>query len=165
MASDFHIVLVDDSVPDALMIERAFREGSIDLRLTPFQDGRLALDYLLATRPGEPEQVAVDRPDLVLLDLNLPGLDGLQVLAAIKSDPELKSLPVVILSTSGLDEDIARAYLAGANTYIRKPDEYPRYGELVATLRQYWHLTASRFPQSTRRPSPPPADPIGPDGD
>lgn len=149
MAPEFHILLVDDSPSDVLIIERALREEHIGHRLTVLQDGRAALDYLIRLKdPATPPDLD---PDLVLLDLNLPGLDGCQVLGAIKGDPELRSIPVVILTTSGREEDIHQTYAAGANTFIRKPDEYPRYRELVATLRHYWHETALRRP---RRASP-----------
>jgi CheY-like chemotaxis protein len=142
MAPNFHILLIDDSPSDALIIERALREGDIDYRLTVLQDGHAALDYLVRLKdPASPIEL---EPDLVLLDLNLPGLDGCQVLTAIKSDADLRMIPVVILTTSGRDEDVHETYLAGANTFIRKPDEYPRYRELVSTLRLYWHETALR---------------------
>jgi CheY-like chemotaxis protein len=142
MAVDFHILLVDDSPSDALIIERALKEGGINHRLTVLQDGHCALEYL--ARLKDPDSPIDLEPDLVLLDLNLPGPDGCQVLTAIKSDVELRMIPVVILTTSGRDEDVQQTYLAGANTFIRKPDEYPRYRDLVATLRQYWQETALR---------------------
>ncbi len=145
MHSIFHILLVDDSPSDVLIIERALREGNINHRLTILRDSRTALDYLLALK--EPDSPADLEPDLVLLDLNLPGLDGCHVVAEIKGDPELRSIPVVILTTSCLEDDIRRVCLAGANTFIRKPDEYPRYQELVAILHQYWHQTAIRLPR------------------
>ena len=90
-------------------------------------------------------------PDLILLDLNLPGLDGCQVLTQIKSDPFLRMIPVVILTTSHREEDVLQTYLAGANTYIPKPAEYPSYCELVATLRHYWVDTALKVPYQLRR--------------
>jgi CheY-like chemotaxis protein len=145
MAHEFHILLVDDSTSDALIIERALREEQFDHRLTVLQDGRAALDYLL--RLKDPDTPVELEPDVVLLDLNLPGLDGCQVLAAIKGDAQLRSIPVVILTTSDREEDVHQTYAAGANTFIRKPDEYPRYRELVATLRRYWHETALRRPR------------------
>jgi CheY-like chemotaxis protein len=148
MSTDFHILLVDDSHSDVLIIERALREEDVGHRLTTLHDGRAALDYLLRLKDDDVPDG--HEPDLVLLDLNLPGLDGCQVLTAIKSDPALRMIPVVILTTSGRDEDVLQTYHAGANTFIRKPDEYPRYRELVAVLRQYWHKTALR----PRRPSP-----------
>ena len=105
-------------------------------------------------------------PDLILLDLNLPGLDGCQVLKRIKSDPFLRMIPVVILTTSNREEDILQTYQAGANTYITKPDEYPRYRELVATLEHYWVDTALKVPRHlmrSRQGSDPP-DAIGSSG-
>jgi two-component system, chemotaxis family, response regulator Rcp1 len=148
--SDFHILLIEDSRADAKIIERALREGDVDHRLTVIPDGRHALDYLFSLREeGSP----VDRePDLILLDLNLPGIDGCQVLTQIKGDPFLRMIPVVILTTSNREEDILQTYLAGANSYIPKPDEYPSYRELVATLRHYWVDTSLKAPRHLMRP-------------
>jgi two-component system, chemotaxis family, response regulator Rcp1 len=147
--SDFHILLIEDSRADAKIIERALREGDVSHRLTVIPDGRHALDYLFSLRD---EIVPTDRePDLILLDLNLPGLDGCQVLTQIKSDPYLRMIPVVILTTSIREEDILQTYQAGANTYIPKPAEYPSYRDLVATLRHYWVDTALKVPRPLRR--------------
>jgi CheY-like chemotaxis protein len=147
--SEFHILLIEDSRADAKIIERALREGDLLHRLTVIPDGKHALDYLFSLRD---ETIQTDRePDLILLDLNLPGLDGCQVLTRIKSDPWLRMIPVVILTTSNREEDILQTYLAGANTYIPKPDEYSSYQELVATLRNYWVDTALKVPRHLRR--------------
>jgi CheY-like chemotaxis protein len=141
---EFHIVLIDDSRADAKIIERAFREGEVAHRLTVFADGQLALDYLFDLRDDSgPSQ---HLPNLILLDLNLPGLDGCQILTRIKADPYLKVIPVVILTTSDREEDILQTYQAGANTYLRKPPEYALYRDLVATLRAYWIETALKAP-------------------
>jgi CheY-like chemotaxis protein len=146
---DFHILLVEDSRADAKIIERALREGNIAHRLTVIPDGRHALDYLFSLRE---EPAGSDRePDLILLDLNLPGLNGCQVLSQIKSDPELRIIPVIILTTSQREEDVLQTYQAGANTYIPKPAEYSRYCELVATLRAYWIDTALKVPHPLPR--------------
>jgi two-component system, chemotaxis family, response regulator Rcp1 len=147
--SDFHILLIEDSRADAKIIERALREGDVAHRLTVIPDGRHALDYLFSLRDeGNP----VERePDLILLDLNLPGIDGCQVLTQIKGDAFLRMIPVVILTTSSREEDILQTYLAGANSYISKPDEYPRYRELVATLRHYWVDTSLKAPRHLLR--------------
>jgi CheY-like chemotaxis protein len=149
MHPDFHILLIDDSQPDAKIIERALREASVQHRLTVIHDGRRALDYLQRLRdPATP----LDRePDLILLDLNLPGLDGLQILLEIKADRFLKAIPVVVLSTSGHDADILATYQAGANSFIQKPAEFPRYREIVLTLRAYWHETTLRPPRDRPR--------------
>jgi CheY-like chemotaxis protein len=141
MTLEFHILLVEDSPSDAALIERALREAAIPHRLTIATDGCRALDFL---RGPDPE------PDLVLLDLNLPGFDGWQVLDAIKSDAELCRLPVVVLTTSRRDEDIARTYQVGANTYFQKPEDFAAYGELVSLLHRYWHQTALRPPRRRR---------------
>jgi CheY-like chemotaxis protein len=147
--SDFHILLIEDSRADAKIIERALREGKILHRLTVIPDGRNALDYLFGLRddPGQTDR----EPDLILLDLNLPGLDGCQVLTQIKGDPYLRTIPVIVLTTSHRDEDVLQTYEAGANTYIAKPAEYARYRELVATLRAYWVDTALKVPHALHR--------------
>jgi chemotaxis family two-component system response regulator Rcp1 len=145
MRPEFHILLVEDCRADVKIIERALREGNVGHRLTVIHDGRQALDYLARLRGADaPDDL---EPDLILLDLNLPGIDGCQVLARIKGDPHLRIIPVVVLTTSRRDEDILETYQAGANTYIQKPSEYPRYRDLVLTLRQYWHETALRAPR------------------
>jgi CheY-like chemotaxis protein len=147
--AEFHILLIEDSRADAKIIERALRESAELHRLTVIPDGRLALDYLFSLK--DEQDPAEHEPDLILLDLNLPGLNGCQVLSQIKSDPCLRMIPVVILTTSHREEDILQTYLAGANTYIPKPAEYPSYCELVATLRHYWLDTAVKVPYQLRR--------------
>jgi two-component system, chemotaxis family, response regulator Rcp1 len=142
MPHDFHILLVDDSATDAKIIERALRESRAAHTLTVLRDGRDALEHLRRLHAA-----AEPAPDLILLDLNLPGLDGGQVLVEIKSDPALRVIPVVVLTTSRRDEDVVQTYRAGANTYIQKPSEYPRYRDLVAILSKYWHETALRAPR------------------
>ena len=142
MNSDLHILLVEDSTSDARIIERALREGHIDHTLTVIRDGRQALDYLNDSVANHGDGPA--GPDLILLDLNLPGLDGGQVLAQIKGDIRLRSIPVVVLTTSTRHEDVEMTYQAGANTYIQKPSEFPGYRQVVYALKQYWLETALR---------------------
>jgi chemotaxis family two-component system response regulator Rcp1 len=149
MRPEFHILLIEDSPADAKIIERALRDREVAHRLTVIPDGRQALEYLHSLPDAAPEEGL--EPDLILLDLNLPGIDGCQVLTAIKTHPYLRSLPVVILTTSRREEDVLQTYQAGANTYIAKPAEYPSYCELVQTLRQYWHETALRPPRDRPR--------------
>src|SRR4051812_5806959 len=142
MRPEFHILLVEDSRADAKIIERALRDGNVEHRLTVIHDGRQALEYLLRLQhPETPDDLD---PDLILLDLNLPGIDGCEVLTQIKGDPFLRIIPVVVLTPSRRDEDVLQTYRAGANTFIQKPAEYPRYRDLVITLRTYWHETALR---------------------
>lgn len=149
--AELHILLVEDSQADVTIIERALREKSVPHRLTVVGDGRHAVDYLINLRdnPAVPDQ----EPDLILLDLNLPKLNGQQVLEQIKSDPRLRMIPVVILTTSVREEDIEQTYQAGANTYIPKPSDYPSYCELVETLRDYWLHTAALAPRHIMRGS------------
>jgi len=149
MRPEFHILLVEDSRADVKIIERALREGNVAHRLTVIPDGRKALDYLV--RLQDPDAGEDLEPDLILLDLNLPGIDGCQVLTQIKNDPLLRIIPVVVLTTSRRDEDVLQTYQAGANTYIQKPAEYPHYRDLVLTLRRYWHETALGPPRNRPR--------------
>jgi CheY-like chemotaxis protein len=142
--SEFRILLIEDSRADAKIIERALREGNVSHRLTVIPNGRDALVYLFGLRDDSSQ--TDDEPDLILLDLNLPGIDGCQVLTQIKGDPYLRMIPVVILTTSHRDEDILQTYAAGANSYIPKPAEYPSYRDLVDVLRNYWMNTALRVP-------------------
>jgi chemotaxis family two-component system response regulator Rcp1 len=148
MNSSLHILLVEDSKADALIIERALREEHVAHTLTVIQDGLKALDYLGETVGDGP--ASFNAPDLVLLDLNLPGLDGCQVLTRIKSDERLRSIPVIVLSTSRREEDVRRTYQAGANTFIQKPSEFSLYRDMVIVLKQYWLDYALRPPR--RRP-------------
>ncbi len=149
MTPEFHILLVDDSRADVKIIERALREAQVRHRLTALHDGRTALDYLRSL--GDPATPADSEPDLILLDLNMPGVDGGQVLAEIKADVFLKAIPVVILTTSRREEDILSTYQAGANSFIQKPSEFPRYRDLVITLRAYWEETTLRPPRNRPR--------------
>lgn len=145
MRDELHILLVEDSTADVKIIERALVEAELAHRLTVVHDGQFALDYLhdLLGSASAPDLL----PDLVLLDLNLPGIDGGEVLAAIKNNPALRAIPVVVLTTSSRDEDVSRCYQEGANTYIQKPAEYARYRDLVDLLRRYWQETALRPPR------------------
>lgn len=138
MSPELQILLVEDSPADVLIVERALHERGARHRLEWSADGRAALERLRSGR---------DRVDLVLLDLNLPGVDGLEVLGAIRADPALRPLPVVVLSSSRRDEDVARAYQAGANTCVQKPAEFGPYCDLLATLLHYWSEVALRLPR------------------
>ena len=146
MKPDFHILLVEDSRADVIIIERALTERNLPFRLTVLSDGNLALEHL--SRLTDPRTIDDPslQPDLVLLDLNLPGIDGCQVLTRLKAHPILRSIPVVVLTTSRDELDVYQTYQAGANSYIQKPCEYPRYLELVESLRTYWYHSTLRPP-------------------
>jgi len=139
------IVMIEDDEGHARLIERNIRRAGVNNEIVSFRNGTDGLSYLMGD-DGSGEDSA-QRSMLILLDLNLPGIDGCQVLSQIKNDPLLRTIPVVVQTTSHRDEDVLQTYQAGANTYIQKPAEYPRYRDLVLTLRQYWHETALRPPR------------------
>ncbi|MDG6104747.1 response regulator [Dactylosporangium aurantiacum] len=123
------VLLVEDDPGDVLMTQEAFEEHKVRNKLNVVQDGEEALAYL--RREGPHADAA--RPDLILLDLNLPRVDGRQVLQAIKEDPELRRIPVVVLTTSQADEDILRSYSLHANAYVTKPVDFDSF---IAVVRQ-----------------------------
>jgi CheY-like chemotaxis protein len=130
---NLQILVVDDDDADALMISEALEAADSNATVTRVADGREALDYL--HREGKFSEV--DRPDLILLDLNMPRMDGRETLAAIKNDERLKAIPVVILTTSGAAPDIVSSYQHRANAYVTKP-----FGldDFEATVRQIDHF-------------------------
>jgi CheY-like chemotaxis protein len=131
------VMLVEDNVDHAELVIRTLEEHRIANRIRHFTDGQSALDYL--QRRGEfSESAASPRPHVILLDLRLPRIDGLQVLEAIKADAELKSIPVVILTTSEAEKDVARAYNSHANSYLVKPLGYQEFKKLMEDLGFYW---------------------------
>jgi CheY-like chemotaxis protein len=123
------VLLVEDDPGDVLMTQEAFEEHKVRNNLAVVNDGTEAIAYL--RREGQ--YADVTRPDLVLLDLNLPRRDGREVLAEIKSDPDLRQIPVVVLTTSQADEDIVRSYQLHANAYVTKPVDFDRF---IAVVRQ-----------------------------
>lgn len=128
------ILIVEDSDDDYLAMLRAFKKAHLANPIQRCTNGDQALDYLF--RRGEfPE---APRPSLILLDLNLPGTDGREVLRIVKTNPDLKKIPVVVLTVSSASEDIERCYKEGANTYIQKPVNFERFIHAVARLEEYW---------------------------
>jgi CheY-like chemotaxis protein len=138
------ILLVEDNVDHEELIRRALEERGAPVELKVARHGEEALDYLF--RRGEwSDPQRSPRPRLVLLDLRLPRVDGFQVLGAIKSTPPLRDIPVVILTTSDSEQDMARAYARHANSYLVKPVDHQRFGQLVASVESYW-LELNRQP-------------------
>jgi CheY-like chemotaxis protein len=131
------ILLVEDDPGDQELTKRALEEGKIQNVLHIVEDGEEAMDYLYRRGRYEDESLA-PRPDLILLDLNLPKLNGKQVLELIRKDPDLRRLAVVVLTTSKLEEDIVRSYDLGVNSYINKPVDMRQLTELIHALESYW---------------------------
>ncbi len=137
------ILLVEDNLGDVRLTREAFKESRVDNRLVVVPDGVEAM--VLLRREGA--HSSAPRPDLILLDLNLPRMDGRQVLEEIKGDPLLKRIPVVVLTTSRAEEDILRTYDLHANCYIAKPVDFENFLSVVKSIEDFW-LTIARLPVS-----------------
>lgn len=136
------ILLVEDNPGDVRLTEEAFEEGCINNELHVVEDGAAALDYLY--QRGSYEDVT--RPHLILLDLNLPKVGGIEVLEEIKNDSELKSIPVIVLTSSEAEQDIVKSYELHTNAYLTKPINPDEFIELVRTFEDFW-FTLVRLPQ------------------
>jgi len=131
------ILVADDDPEDCMLLKEAFQESRLVNTLRFVSDGEELVDYLY--RRGEySDPASSPRPGLILLDLNMPRKDGREALREIKSDPDLRQIPVVILTTSKAEEDIYRSYDLGVNSYIAKPVTFESLVEVVRTLRKYW---------------------------
>jgi len=128
------VLLVEDNPGDARLTQEAFKEGKVLNVVRVVSDGEEALAFLRRQGPF----ADAPRPDLILLDLNLPKKDGREVLAEIKADPDLKRIPVVILTTSKAEEDIARTYNLHANCYITKPVDLEQFLQVVRSIEDFW---------------------------
>jgi len=140
-ARAIEILMVEDNPGDVRLTREALKGGKVWTRVNVVEDGVAALDYLYRRPPHE----AAHRPDLILLDLNLPRMDGREVLATIKSDPSLKLIPVVVLTTSQAEEDVLRAYHLSANCYVTKPVDLHQFNHIVQSIEQFW-LTVVTLP-------------------
>jgi len=139
-----HILLVEDNADHAELVRRNLEESQVANRLTHVEDGEAALDYLFG-RGQYADGSRFARPNLVLLDLRLPRVDGLEVLKLVKSDPKLQVIPVVILTTSDAERDMAVAYQYHANSYLTKPVDFQQFALLLKDLGFYW-LAWNRHP-------------------
>jgi two-component system response regulator len=128
------VLLVEDDPGDVELTREALDASKLSVNLRVVEDGEKAMDYLRRFGP----YAGVAKPDLVILDLNLPRKDGRQVLADIKSDPALRSIPVVVLTTSGAADDIGRMYALGANCYITKPIGMTQFATVVQSIESFW---------------------------
>ncbi|WP_299531942.1 response regulator [uncultured Streptomyces sp.] len=140
-AQPIEVLLVEDDPGDELMTREAFEDNKIRNTLHVVRDGQEALDFLYR-RGAYPD---APRPDLVLLDLNLPKYDGRQVLEQIKTDPELALIPVVVLTTSSAEEDILRSYKLHANAYVTKPVDLDQFIAAVRQIDEFF-VTVVRLP-------------------
>lgn len=137
-AAPFDVLLVEDNLGDVDLTREAFEDASPSVRLTVARDGEEALAMLRR----EDAYTRARRPDLVLLDLNLPKLDGHGVLAAIKGDPALRAIPVVVLTSSAADQDVVRAYGLSANCYVTKPIVLEQFLDVVRSIDRFWFAVA-----------------------
>ncbi|MBN1307302.1 MAG: response regulator [Chitinispirillaceae bacterium] len=133
-ARPVEILLVEDSPSDAALTVEALKAGKVANRLSHVSDGVEAMDFL--RRRGD--YAKAPRPDLIMLDLNLPRKDGREVLEELKRDESLKTIPVIVLTTSRSDEDILRSYKLHANCYITKPVEFSKFIDVVRSVEQFW---------------------------
>jgi len=136
------ILMVEDSPGDVRLTQEALKEGKISTTLNIVMDGVEALDFLF----HRGKYVDAPRPDLILLDLNLPKKDGRDVLQVIKEDPELKRIPVVVLTTSQAEQDILRIYDLHANCYITKPVSLDQFISVVKCIEDFW-LSVVKLPK------------------
>jgi two-component system response regulator len=142
------ILLVEDNPDDEALTLRALRKNNIGNEVVVAHDGAEALDYLFATRVHSGRDIS-ELPQIVLLDLNLPKVDGLGVLRRIRGDARTKRLPVVILTSSKEERDLVESYDLGANSYVRKPVDFTAFVEAVRQLGLYW-LVLNESPPGPR---------------
>jgi chemotaxis family two-component system response regulator Rcp1 len=140
-ASPIEILLVEDNPNDVEITIRALKKGQVTNRLRIARDGQEALDILFGHSNG-----GAPLPGLILLDLNLPKVDGREVLGKIKAHPKLKRIPVIVLTTSTHEEDVAHTYDLGVNTFITKPVRFEDFMKVVSTIRDYWISIATLAP-------------------
>jgi two-component system response regulator len=145
MHKDKTILLVEDSPADEALTLRALKKANITSEVVVARDGAEAIDYLFGAESGE---VRRKLPELILLDLKLPKLDGHEVLKRIRADARTQLLPVVILTTSVEDEDRLEGYRVGANSYVRKPVNFDEFSQTVVQLGLYWLVINEQPPQS-----------------
>ncbi|MCB0281140.1 MAG: response regulator [Calditrichae bacterium] len=131
------ILLADDDEDDRFLIQEAFSENKLENQLNFVTDGEELMDYLYQ-RDKFSDKQASPRPDLILLDLNMPRKDGREALKEIKNDDDLKRIPVVILTTSEAEEDILKTYNMGVNSFITKPVTFDGMVDIIKTLDKYW---------------------------
>jgi CheY-like chemotaxis protein len=136
------ILVVDDDPADQFLVQEAMRTANLNYDLRIVSDGDEAIEYLYH-RGRYAESHRAPRPDLILLDLNMPRYSGRQVARAVKSDPTLRAIPIVVLTTSRLEQDVDDLYDVGVNSYIQKPVNFDEFTEALRDLSSYWLSRAS----------------------
>jgi two-component system, response regulator len=131
------ILLVEDNPDDEALTLRALNKNKVANKIVVVRDGAEALDYLFASGPYA-DRDPLELPQVILLDLKLPKIDGLEVLRRLRSDPRTHMLPVVILTSSKEEQDLIQAYSSGANSYVRKPVDFNQFVEAIGQLGLYW---------------------------
>jgi two-component system, response regulator len=144
--NDRIILLVEDNSDDEALTLRAFKKNKIANEIVVMRDGAEALEYLFGTGAYSAKAPSV-MPAVILLDLKLPKVDGLEVLRRLRADPRTKMLPVVILTSSKEEQDIVNGYTLGANSYIRKPVDFEKFAQAIGQLGLYW-LVLNELPQN-----------------
>lgn len=142
-AKPIQLLLIEDNPGDIRLTREALKDGKIHIHLTVMSDGAEALSYLRK----EGKYAEVTRPDLILLDLKLPGKDGHEVLAEIKTDEELRHIPVVVLTSSEAEQNILASYELNANCYVCKPVDLDQFMKVVKSIEDFW-LTLVKLPRS-----------------
>ena len=151
MHQPFDILLVEDNPADVEITMEAFRRSHKGNRVFICRDGEEALNFLFRRGPF-PKASSAPRPDLILLDLNLPKKNGVEVLELVKANASMKDIPVVVLTTSDREEDVSRCYRVGANSYLTKPVQFDDCLKLVEEIQLYW-LHISKLPPKSK-PAP-----------
>jgi two-component system response regulator len=145
------LLLVEDNPTDEKLTIRAFKKSGVPIEIVVVRDGAEALDYLFATGKYQARDPSV-LPSVVMLDLKLPRIDGLEVLRRIRANEGTRSLPVVILTSSKENEDLVRGYALGANAYVRKPVDYAEFAEAAKTLGLFWLVLNEPVPPNRGTP-------------
>jgi len=133
------VLLVEDNIDDVEIARKAFAEAKLVNRLHVVRDGREACDYLFHAG-AHSDPATAPTPGVILMDINMPRMNGVEVLKRIKADPRLRRIPVIMLTVSRRDEDIVRSYDSGCNSFIQKPVEFDKFVEVVKQLGLYWAL-------------------------
>jgi CheY-like chemotaxis protein len=144
VSKSLQILLVEDNEGDVRLIKEAFNESNIDKKFSVAKDGEDALNYLY--KKGKYSECL--RPDIIFLDINLPKKNGFEVLEKIKNDPDLKRIPVIMLSSSSSEDHIHKSYDLSANCYVTKPVDFDEYTEVVKTIEDFW-FDKAKLPQQT----------------